>query len=161
MAKSNGPGKAWYRATNKHYAEKLAKVVRNELQLRPDLLGVLKEKAESFIVWAGRERLDFVADLDEEVKDFLNKEFNNRKRIFNTNVKEWKRITKQVFERDQFTCHYCGQKGGILECDHVVPFSQGGSDEFENLVTACRKCNRSKRDKSAEEFKEWLKKISV
>lgn len=75
-----------------------------------------------------------------------------RARMYAINVKKWMEIRKHVFRRDNFTCAYCGKVGGILEADHIVPFSKGGSDDIENLTTSCRKCNRRKRDKSAEEF---------
>lgn len=52
----------------------------------------------------------------------------------------------EVFQRDSFTCRYCGNKSpdAILELDHVIPLSKGGLDEFENLLTACFECNRGK-----------------
>lgn len=52
----------------------------------------------------------------------------------------------EVFKRDEFTCRYCGRRSPavILEIDHVVPVSTGGSDAVENLVTACYECNRGK-----------------
>lgn len=55
-------------------------------------------------------------------------------------------IRFEVFKRDAFTCRYCGKKSpeAILEVDHVVPLSGGGTDDIENLVTACYECNRGK-----------------
>ena len=47
-------------------------------------------------------------------------------------------------------CFYCGQIGRTL--DHVVPKSRGGSDDRENLVIACERCNSSKGNKPQEEF---------
>lgn len=44
------------------------------------------------------------------------------KRLFNINVKEWKRISKAVFKRDNYTCQYCGKVGGKLEVDHIFLF---------------------------------------
>jgi 5-methylcytosine-specific restriction endonuclease McrA len=47
--------------------------------------------------------------------------------------------------------------------DHVVPISQGGSHGLENVVAACRSCNRSKRIAQPEVFLQRLfraKKIS-
>lgn len=66
---------------------------------------------------------------------------------------EWAPLRSSVFTRDDFTCVYCGQRGGYLECDHVIPISRGGSNDISNLVTACFTCNRSKRNKTPEE---WL-----
>jgi hypothetical protein len=83
--------------------------------------------------------------------------FKEDTRMHNTNVKAWYAIRLEVFKRDNFTCVYCGKVGGKLEADHAIPFSKGGEDSMENLVTACRKCNRQKYNKSVEEFKEWRK----
>jgi len=63
-----------------------------------------------------------------------------------------KPLRKKVFERDDYTCQYCGDRGGELECDHIHPVSKGGSNDIDNLATACKLCNRSKRTKSVEEF---------
>ncbi|MCT2898505.1 HNH endonuclease [Lentilactobacillus buchneri] len=77
--------------------------------------------------------------------------------MYSINVRAWMKLRKQVFQRDDYTCRYCGKRGGLLEADHVIPFSKGGSDDISNLVTACRRCNRQKRDKSVAEFEDWLK----
>lgn len=60
-----------------------------------------------------------------------------------------KRVRFEVFKRDLFTCRYCGRRPPdvVLECDHVHPRSDGGSDEMDNLATACADCNRGKAAK--------------
>lgn len=65
----------------------------------------------------------------------------------------WKEIRVKVFARDRYTCRYCGKCGVRLECDHVIPISRGGPAALENLVTACFRCNRAKRDRTPQE---WL-----
>ena len=50
------------------------------------------------------------------------------------------------------TCAYCGQRGGRLECDNIIPVSRGGLHDDVNLTTSCFTCNRKKRTKTAEEF---------
>lgn len=60
---------------------------------------------------------------------------------------EWAVIRKRIFARDHFRCSYCGQHGGRLECDHIVPVARGGAHSDDNLTTACRACNRSKGSK--------------
>lgn len=65
---------------------------------------------------------------------------------------EWIKIRETVFRRDDYTCRYCGERGKKLECDHVVPVAKGGSSGESNFVTACRPCNRTKRDKSLEQL---------
>jgi hypothetical protein len=56
----------------------------------------------------------------------------------------------KIFERDSFTCQYCGVKppNVILEVDHMVSKFDGGGDEEENLITSCFNCNRGKSKKS-------------
>lgn len=65
----------------------------------------------------------------------------------------WLQARARVFERDGHTCRYCGASGEPLECDHVLPVSRGGSNRDDNLVAACFTCNRSKHNKTTEE---WL-----
>lgn len=65
---------------------------------------------------------------------------------------EWVPIRQRIFARDDFTCTYCGERGGQLECDHIHPLSRGGSNDDDNLTTACRPCNRAKRDKTLDEW---------
>lgn len=80
-----------------------------------------------------------------------------------------KDIRFKVFWRDGFTCQYCGRKPPevVLEIDHIVPRSKGGTDNIENLVTACRDCNRSKNKKhiapaiKIEELKEKVEQFKA
>lgn len=48
-----------------------------------------------------------------------------------------------VLRRDRYRCVFCG-KGGLLEVDHIVPWSAGGSDDMDNLRTLCRPCNQDR-----------------
>lgn len=66
---------------------------------------------------------------------------------------QWRDIRQAVFDRDGFACTYCGDAASTLECDHIIPLSQGGSNDLENLTTACMRCNRSKRDKTPDEWR--------
>lgn len=58
---------------------------------------------------------------------------------------------KEVFRRDNYTCQYCGTQTRDLTLDHVVPRHRGGRHDWENLVSACRVCNRRKGGKTLEE----------
>ena len=51
-----------------------------------------------------------------------------------------------IFKRDRFTCQYCGRcpPAVVLEVDHVIPESAGGSSHASNLVASCFDCNRGK-----------------
>jgi hypothetical protein len=57
---------------------------------------------------------------------------------------------QNIFKRDNFTCVYCGSKKD-LTIDHVIPKSRRGNSSWQNLVTACRKCNSYKGDHTPEE----------
>ncbi|NDA64079.1 MAG: HNH endonuclease, partial [Chitinophagia bacterium] len=48
------------------------------------------------------------------------------------------------------SCLYCGSRHQ-LSIDHVIPRSRGGNDSWENLATACQKCNAKKGDMTPEE----------
>lgn len=84
--------------------------------------------------------------------------FNAKSRLINKDAKLWFSIRDEILKRDNYTCKYCGIRGGILEVDHIIPFSKGGGYSFDNLTTACRKCNRQKKDKSISEFLKWKDK---
>jgi 5-methylcytosine-specific restriction endonuclease McrA len=51
-----------------------------------------------------------------------------------------------IMSRDAFQCQYCGRKvqRADLNLDHVVPRAHGGKSTWENVVTSCVDCNRSK-----------------
>lgn len=46
--------------------------------------------------------------------------------------------------RDRWRCRYCGDTHPQMEADHVHPVVDGGQETLDNLVAACRTCNRSK-----------------
>lgn len=58
---------------------------------------------------------------------------------------------RALFQRDNFTCQYCGEKPVKLEVEHVVPRAQGGKNHWQNVTTACRSCNARKRDRTPDE----------
>jgi len=62
-----------------------------------------------------------------------------------------------LFARDRYTCQYCGRDQSLLrhrECltrDHLIPLSRGGSNMWDNVVTACSTCNARKGNHLPEE----------
>jgi len=62
----------------------------------------------------------------------------------------WYQLRWVVLNRDNFTCQYCGRKAPdvMLQVDHKVSRADGGSDELNNLVTACIACNIGKGQES-------------
>jgi 5-methylcytosine-specific restriction endonuclease McrA len=55
-----------------------------------------------------------------------------------------------LFLRDAFCCQYCGSAED-LTFDHIVPRSRGGRTTWENIVTACARCNLAKGGRTPRE----------
>ena len=66
---------------------------------------------------------------------------------------------KEVFLRDKFTCQYCGKRVHDLTLDHVIPRRQQGAHTWENVVTACNRCNLYKAGRTPAEAKMRLGSI--
>lgn len=60
--------------------------------------------------------------------------------------KEVRYSRQNIYERDRFTCQYCGQKFDKreLNLDHVIPQSLGGKSDWKNIVCSCIPCNTRK-----------------
>jgi hypothetical protein len=55
---------------------------------------------------------------------------------------------RRIAEASRFRCSYCliSQRiiGPLLELEHIIPISRGGTDDDHNLRLACPLCNRHK-----------------
>lgn len=58
-----------------------------------------------------------------------------------------------LFRRDGHLCMYCGNNVALedLTRDHIQPRSRGGKEAWTNLVSACRRCNQRKGNRTPEE----------
>ena len=67
-------------------------------------------------------------------------------------------LREYVLLRYQHRCFYClgESKDQILEIDHFIPRSKGGSDRVANLVLACHSCNQAKGNTLPQE---WATKL--
>ncbi|MDP4039004.1 MAG: HNH endonuclease signature motif containing protein [Candidatus Pacearchaeota archaeon] len=67
---------------------------------------------------------------------------------------------KELFERDKWVCHYCGEK--VTEenatLDHLTPQHKGGKHTKDNLKTSCLVCNGIKSGKTYGEAAPFLLK---
>lgn len=65
-------------------------------------------------------------------------------------IKDVTLTNKSLFARDQNVCAYCGGEFTYkdLSREHVTPRSKGGPDIWENVVTACKRCNNKKDNKT-------------
>lgn len=68
-------------------------------------------------------------------------------------------LREYLMEHFRHTCQYCGGASGddILEWEHMVPRSKGGSDSVKNANLACRSCNTDKGNKTLPEYLAELK----
>jgi hypothetical protein len=62
-------------------------------------------------------------------------------------------VSWQVFKRDSYKCRYCGKDGVPLTVDHLVLWENGGPSTDQNMVSACKKCNKARGNM---EYSEWL-----
>lgn len=61
---------------------------------------------------------------------------------------------RTLFGRDKHICAFCGwyfPRYFDLSREHILPRSRGGSDTWQNVVTACKKCNIAKGNKTLKE----------
>ena len=62
-------------------------------------------------------------------------------------------ISWKVFKRDGYACRYCGNDNVPLTVDHLVRWEEGGPTIEANLISACKKCNRTRGNMS---YDAWL-----
>lgn len=61
---------------------------------------------------------------------------------------------KRQYEAQEGKCYYCGVVvGDTYHVDHIVPLSRGGTDNPDNLVISCPRCNQRKNNRTPDE---WL-----
>lgn len=64
--------------------------------------------------------------------------------------RDWRVRRKRVLERDEKTCQIGGARCTYLasEVDHIVPRSEGGSHDDDNLRAVCESCHRERNNAS-------------
>jgi hypothetical protein len=63
-------------------------------------------------------------------------------------------VSWKVYRRDNYSCRYCGKNDVPLTVDHLVLWEEGGPSIEANLVSACKKCNRTRGNM---QYIDWLK----
>lgn len=102
---------------------------------------------------AGEELLAAIERIDA-AGGFSGGKTKGAERTLDVSADEWAVLRATVFDRDGFTCRYCGEEASRApQCDHAVPLSRGGKSVLANLVTACKACNSGKKDRTPEEWR--------
>lgn len=62
-------------------------------------------------------------------------------------------LRRQLFDRDGWRCRYCGEPldSTTVTLDHIMPVSRGGTNDADNLASACMMCNSIKSGRTIEE----------
>ncbi|MFA5617303.1 MAG: HNH endonuclease [Syntrophorhabdaceae bacterium] len=62
----------------------------------------------------------------------------------------------RVFERDNYTCQHCNQRGGELNAHHIEPYAKNKKLRFElsNGITLCETCHRTEHKRLRAESKQ-------
>ena len=72
-------------------------------------------------------------------------------------------LRQRIIERDGPRCVYCDEdlSSAEIHMDHVIPESQGGTTDFNNLQVTCRKCNLAKGVLTESVFTDRLKQRAL
>lgn len=67
-------------------------------------------------------------------------------------------VKEYLLEKHNRTCVYCGGVSGdpVLEVEHIVPRSKGGTDSIKNLTLSCKCCNQHK---GADSLEDWSARL--
>lgn len=68
---------------------------------------------------------------------------------------------KLIYNKANGRCELCGRKIIFedMTVDHIIPLSQGGLDEVENLQCTCNACNQFKQNIKPDEFNKRVAEI--
>ncbi len=74
---------------------------------------------------------------------------------------EWRTWRKQIFERDDYRCIDCGERGVFLEPHHIEPLKKTLSRAFDtrNGITLCRPCHKMTMGKELQLMRNYFSLI--
>ena len=104
--------------------------------LLPDAILTQKELAIWMIM---KQDIDYQC---EHHHSYCYQEPNNQDDRFTKEYKLWR---EAVYQRDNFTCQACGQKGGELNAHHIKAYALYPDlrTSIENGVTLCKDCHKA------------------
>lgn len=134
-------GKTWEEIYGKENAKKFKKLTSERF----------KNKKQTF----NQKYKKRLSQLGEKGSNWQGGKVNKNKQIrADFRWKEWR---QKIFERDNFTCQDCGQKGGYLEPHHKKKVSDYPELAYnvDNGITYCLKCHI----KNDPDRKQFIKKV--
>jgi 5-methylcytosine-specific restriction endonuclease McrA len=93
----------------------------------------------------------YIADRDKRVIESHKRNSVIKNVVCDFTVEDW----EKCLEYFNNSCAYCGISGVMLQQEHLVPVSDGGTYTKNNIIPACFHCNTNKR---AREVIEWYPK---
>ena len=125
------------------------------LVLNQDYQAITVCSVQRAFVLVYMEKAELVSDLKDRalVSVTTTFQFPSIIRLYSYVNLPFKRVAlsrNNIYKRDGHRCAYCGSREQ-LTLDHVMPKSRGGKDSWQNLVTACMKCNTFKGNRTPEE----------
>lgn len=115
-------------------------------------IGLTMDQAAAVMDLMAKEKRQFV-EAEEARKAQARDRVRKWREALGVPESEWLRLSESIKRRDNYTCVYCGESEGPIHCDHVVPLTQGGTNDPSNLVAACRACNCGKSGRTPEQWR--------
>jgi hypothetical protein len=94
------------------------------------------------------ERVENAKQNLSQIDKSYNTEWSSTCETFNDYPPDWKDRCAMAKSRDGHSCTECGYPAGFqrrtreLHIHHIIPLSEGGTNELDNLITLCHICHR-------------------
>jgi hypothetical protein len=121
-------------------SEKFKENIKDKLKGRPSVLRGTKKSIET--------RFNMQKAQQKRIDDGTHNFWKGGINKINLKIRgslEYKLWRESVFERDKWTCVWCGEKGGKIHADHIKPFALYPELRFalDNGRTLCVPCHRT------------------
>ena len=87
---------------------------------------------------------DFADVITKAIFELMRPTLETDKKKFGRRTAEYREWRRSVYERDNYTCMLCGQRGGDLNAHHIKPYALYPEHRYEldNGITLCVDCHR-------------------
>jgi hypothetical protein len=96
--------------------------------------------------------IELTTDTLEDFISYISENMGNKGNMVYQHPLMTRTLRAKIKQRDDFTCKICknsilNEPNLLLEINHIIPPSKGGTYSEDNLQTLCWKCNRIKKNK--------------